>query len=123
MSLCLWFQIGNSLFDEEGSKIVTELMLSAEKKGVKIHLPVDHITGDKFSKDAKASTCYTWHTKMFPTALHCCAGWSCHCGCRHTRRVDGEMFKLLNIRSLNSRLLFLQRAWTLDLKVWHFSRT
>lgn len=46
-------KIGNSLFDEEGSKIVTELMLSAEKKGVKIHLPVDHITGDKFSKDAK----------------------------------------------------------------------
>ena len=50
-------QIGNSLFDEEGSKIVGDLMSTAEKKGVKIHLPVDHITGDQFSKDAKVLSC------------------------------------------------------------------
>ena len=46
-------QIGGSLFDAEGAKIVGELMEKAEKKGVQIHLPVDFITADKFDKDAQ----------------------------------------------------------------------
>jgi len=45
--------IGNSLFDEEGAKIVASLMEKAKAKNVKLHLPVDFITGDKFSEDAK----------------------------------------------------------------------
>jgi len=45
-------KIGSSLFDEEGSAIVGELMEKAEKKGIKIHLPTDFITADKFDKDA-----------------------------------------------------------------------
>lgn len=31
-------------------------MAKAEKKGVKILLPTDFVTGDKFSKDANVST-------------------------------------------------------------------
>ncbi|XP_033742923.1 LOW QUALITY PROTEIN: probable phosphoglycerate kinase [Pecten maximus] len=45
-------QIGSSLYDEEGSKIIQKLMDKAAAKGVKIHLPVDFLTGDKFAEDA-----------------------------------------------------------------------
>ena len=49
-------KIGSSLFDEDGSKIVGELVVSAEKKGVRMHFPTDFITGDKLSKDAEVRT-------------------------------------------------------------------
>ncbi|XP_064405290.1 phosphoglycerate kinase 1-like [Halichondria panicea] len=49
-------KIGASLFDEEGASIVGKLMAKAEKKGVKIHLPTDFITADKFDKDAITGT-------------------------------------------------------------------
>ncbi|MEN9577595.1 MAG: phosphoglycerate kinase 1 [Pseudomonadota bacterium] len=45
-------KIGKSLYDPEGAKIVKGLMEKAAKRGVKIHLPVDFQTGDKFSNDA-----------------------------------------------------------------------
>lgn len=45
--------IGNSLFDEEGSKTVADIMEKAKKNNVQVVLPVDDITGDKFDKDAK----------------------------------------------------------------------
>lgn len=48
-------QIGSSLFDEEGSHIVSKLMTKADSKGVKIVFPVDFITADKFDKDANVS--------------------------------------------------------------------
>lgn len=41
------------MFDEEGSKIVKDLMAKAEKNGVKITLPVDFITADKFDEHAQ----------------------------------------------------------------------
>ena len=44
--------IGNSLFDEAGSKKVPELMEKAKKNNVKITLPCDYITADKFAADA-----------------------------------------------------------------------
>ncbi|KAF4122254.1 phosphoglycerate kinase [Geosmithia morbida] len=44
--------IGTSLFDEAGSKTVASLMEKAKAKGVKVVLPVDFITADKFDKDA-----------------------------------------------------------------------
>ncbi|KAI5788160.1 3-phosphoglycerate kinase [Pyronema domesticum] len=44
--------IGNSLFDEAGSKTVGDLVQKAKEHNVKIILPVDYITADKFSKDA-----------------------------------------------------------------------
>lgn len=46
------FQIGNSLFDEEGAKIVNELLSKAERNKVQIHLPVDFIIADKFAENA-----------------------------------------------------------------------
>lgn len=45
-------KIGNSLYDEEGAKIVDKLMAKAQQKNVKIHFPVDFITGDKFDENA-----------------------------------------------------------------------
>ncbi|XP_074649961.1 phosphoglycerate kinase-like [Tubulanus polymorphus] len=47
-------EIGQSLYDEEGSKIVQTLMDKAKKNGVKIHLPVDFKTADAFSEDANS---------------------------------------------------------------------
>jgi phosphoglycerate kinase len=46
-------EIGGSIFDAEGAKQVPKIMKKAADRGVKIHLPVDHIIGDKFSADAK----------------------------------------------------------------------
>jgi phosphoglycerate kinase len=46
-------KIGDSLFDEAGSKTVKDLVEKAKKNNVKIVLPVDYITADKFDKDAK----------------------------------------------------------------------
>ncbi|VDN50948.1 unnamed protein product [Dracunculus medinensis] len=48
--------IGKSLFDEEGAKIVGNLMEKAKSKGVIIHLPVDFIIADKFAEDASFKT-------------------------------------------------------------------
>lgn len=44
--------IGDSLFDEDGAKIVPELMEKAKAKGVQIHLPVDFVCADKFDPEA-----------------------------------------------------------------------
>ncbi|POS76448.1 phosphoglycerate kinase [Diaporthe helianthi] len=48
--------IGNSLFDEAGAKTVRQLVEKAKKNNVKIVLPVDFITADKFDKDANTGT-------------------------------------------------------------------
>lgn len=45
--------IGNSLYDEEGAKIVGRLLEKAAKNNVTIHLPVDFVTADKFAEDAQ----------------------------------------------------------------------
>jgi len=44
-------EIGGSLFDEEGAKIVEGIMAKAEKENVEIILPVDFITSSKFGED------------------------------------------------------------------------
>ncbi|XP_008330628.1 phosphoglycerate kinase 1 [Cynoglossus semilaevis] len=49
-------EIGNSLYDEEGAGIVKDLMAKAEKNGVKITLPVDFVTADKFDEKAATGT-------------------------------------------------------------------
>lgn len=46
-------EIGKSLFDEEGSKIVCDLYKKAKEKGVTLHLPVDFVTASKFAEDAE----------------------------------------------------------------------
>lgn len=45
-------KIGNSLFDEAGSKTVKELMERAKKHNVEVVLPCDYVTADSFAKDA-----------------------------------------------------------------------
>jgi len=47
--------IGNSLYDEEGAKIVQQLITKAKTKNVQIHLPTDFVLGDKFAADANVS--------------------------------------------------------------------
>jgi phosphoglycerate kinase len=49
-------RIGKSLFDEEGSKKVQELVDKAKKNNVELVFPVDYVTADKFDKDAQTGT-------------------------------------------------------------------
>ncbi|MFA5264588.1 MAG: phosphoglycerate kinase [Opitutaceae bacterium] len=46
-------EIGNSLFDAEGAKLVLELVEKAKARGVKLLLPIDHVCGNKFAADAE----------------------------------------------------------------------
>ncbi|KAI1817853.1 putative phosphoglycerate kinase PgkA [Poronia punctata] len=48
-------KIGSSLFDEEGSKVVAQLVEKAKKNNVKVTLPVDYVIADKFGADAKVA--------------------------------------------------------------------
>ncbi|TDH66202.1 hypothetical protein CCR75_008797 [Bremia lactucae] len=50
-------EIGDSLFDAEGAKIVPEIVEKAKKKGVTLHLPVDFVIADKFAADAATKIC------------------------------------------------------------------
>jgi phosphoglycerate kinase len=45
-------EIGNSLFDPEGAKIVAELVEKAKARGVSIILPVDYVAADRFDPGA-----------------------------------------------------------------------
>ncbi|CAE7910963.1 PGK2, partial [Symbiodinium sp. KB8] len=45
--------IGTSLYDEEGAKIVPEILAKAEKLGVEIILPVDFTCSSKFGEDGE----------------------------------------------------------------------
>lgn len=49
-------EIGDSLFDAEGARIIPELVEKAKARGVNIHLPVDFITADRFAPDATIGT-------------------------------------------------------------------
>merc|ERR1712228_1070196 len=49
--------IGTSLYDEEGAKLVTTIMEKAKAKNVDIILPTDFVCGDKFANDAKIEKC------------------------------------------------------------------
>merc|ERR1712232_281364 len=45
--------IGTSLYDEEGAKIVPDIMKKAAEKNVKIVLPVDFVCSSKFGEDGE----------------------------------------------------------------------
>jgi phosphoglycerate kinase len=49
-------EIGTSLYDEEGAKIVEEIMAKAKEKGVEIILPVDFTISNKFGEDGEIKT-------------------------------------------------------------------
>lgn len=46
-------KIGKSLFDEEGAKIVNDIMNKAKERNVKIHLPVDFVAGEKIDESSE----------------------------------------------------------------------
>src|SRR5471030_1143625 len=46
-------EIGDSLFDPEGAKIVAELVALAKARGVRLVFPVDYVAANKFSPDAE----------------------------------------------------------------------
>ncbi|XP_071441285.1 phosphoglycerate kinase [Hetaerina americana] len=48
--------IGSSLYDAEGAKIVKSLMDKAKKNNVQIHLPVDFVTGNRFAENAEVGS-------------------------------------------------------------------
>ena len=52
LSITLRKQIGKSLFDAEGAKVVSRIMTKAKALKVPIHLPSDFVIGDKFDKNA-----------------------------------------------------------------------
>lgn len=45
--------IGNSIFEEKGAELVPRIYKKAAERGVRIHLPVDHIIADKFDAAAR----------------------------------------------------------------------
>uniref|UniRef100_A0A3Q4BIE7 Phosphoglycerate kinase n=1 Tax=Mola mola TaxID=94237 RepID=A0A3Q4BIE7_MOLML len=49
-------KIGASLYDEEGAAIVKDLMAKAKKNNVRITLPVDFVTANKFDENAITGT-------------------------------------------------------------------
>merc|ERR1719326_2547002 len=51
LKVCSGMEIGTSLFDEEGAKIVEEIMDKANDRNVEIILPVDFVCSDKFAAD------------------------------------------------------------------------
>jgi phosphoglycerate kinase len=48
-------EIGNSLCESDKLDLALDLLKKAEARGVKIHLPVDSVNGDKFDKDAETN--------------------------------------------------------------------
>jgi phosphoglycerate kinase len=60
-------EIGGSLFDPEGAKIVADLVAKAKARNVNLIFPVDFVCGDAFSADA--------HTQPADDASGIPAGW------------------------------------------------
>merc|ERR1719387_758867 len=49
-------EIGKSLYDEEGAKIVPEIMEKAKAKGVEIILPIDFVVSSTFGEDGEVKS-------------------------------------------------------------------
>ncbi|XP_050431376.1 probable phosphoglycerate kinase [Adelges cooleyi] len=45
-------EIGNSLYDETGANLINKFIYKALFRNIKVHLPVDFVTADKFAEDA-----------------------------------------------------------------------
>ncbi len=64
-------EIGTSLFDAEGAKLVPEIMAKAKAKGVELIFPVDFVCSEIFTMDAAVSPA----TKAATKAQGIPAGW------------------------------------------------
>jgi phosphoglycerate kinase len=49
-------KIGKSIFDEEGSKIVPDLIKKAKEKGVKLYFPEDYVISQEFKDGVPTKT-------------------------------------------------------------------
>ncbi|MGM8215267.1 phosphoglycerate kinase [Bacillaceae bacterium W0354] len=47
------YEIGDSLLEEDKIELAKQFLQKADEKGVKLHLPLDAVIADEFSKDAK----------------------------------------------------------------------
>lgn len=50
-------EIGKSLFDQEGFKIVDEILAKAQEKGVKLHFPIDFVAAEELKQEAETKIC------------------------------------------------------------------
>ena len=48
--------IGDSMYDPEGAKLVPEIMAKSYKNQVRIDFPIDFVCGDSFSEDSNSKT-------------------------------------------------------------------
>ena len=94
-------QIGTSLFDEEGSQIVEELMAKAQSKGVKVHFPTDFVTADKFDKEASVS--FGNGAGLFSSWLACIQAPSSRILLRCTMLLNRKLSHLLVCFSFNAK--------------------
>lgn len=68
LSVLKSMKIGNSIYDEEGSKIIHDIMKRADEKGVKIHFPTDFVSSEKRQETAE--------TKIFTVESGIPDGWA-----------------------------------------------
>ena len=52
-------EIGTSLYDEDGAKLVPGIMAKAAARGVTLHLPTDFVIADGFKEDAAVGAANT----------------------------------------------------------------
>ena len=55
LATVILFQIGKSLFDEEGSKLIHKICDKAKEKGVNLYFPIDFVATSKFAEDTEVN--------------------------------------------------------------------
>jgi 3-phosphoglycerate kinase len=82
-------EIGKSLFDEDGSKKVAEIVAKAKAKGVELVFPVDYVAAEKFAKDSKVRTLHSFRFSLSFSSYTVSLDFNCN-GCRgNASGMDG----------------------------------
>ena len=56
--------IGGSLHDDDGAKIMPSIVKTATEKGVEIFLPIDFVTSPKFNEDGETTGTATMNASI-----------------------------------------------------------